>query len=220
MNRPRQVSDAQICEKAREVFVELGPQAPISAVAERLGVSSAALFKRFGSKEELMLSALSPPALTSLPWFAQLQKGPSAGNAAREQLRGLVLAIGQFMEVHVPQITCLATSGIPPARAATRHNAVPVPLQLQRGLAHFIGQLQVSKQMHEGNAMKMAFSLLGALHMRAFTMQFSVSPNAPETLEEFVDDLLTVLWAGFSPEPRCNASQICAHETSSIGGDE
>ena len=217
MNRPRQVSDAQICEKAREVFVEQGPQAPVSAVAERLGVSSAALFKRFGSKEELMLTALSPPDLSTLEWFSRLHSGPTDEATAKEQLQEHALSIGRFLEDHVPQITCLVTSGIPPHRAATRHNAIPAPFLVQVGLAGFIARLQAANQVQSGNSMHMATSLLGALHMRAFTLQFSESQKAPQPLENFVEELLTALWAGLSPTPRCPSSPQCDRQNPPTG---
>jgi AcrR family transcriptional regulator len=46
-------NDRLILEAAREVFVA-DPKAPISAVAERAGVGIGALYRRYGSKEELL----------------------------------------------------------------------------------------------------------------------------------------------------------------------
>ena len=46
-------NDARILEAARAVFVE-DPTAPISAVAARAGVGIGALYRRYGSKEELL----------------------------------------------------------------------------------------------------------------------------------------------------------------------
>jgi AcrR family transcriptional regulator len=46
-------NDGLILEAAREVFVA-DPKAPISAVAERAGVGIGALYRRYGSKEELL----------------------------------------------------------------------------------------------------------------------------------------------------------------------
>lgn len=51
MARPRSITDEEIHAVAREVFVEHGPVAPVSLIAERLGVSHAALFGRVGTKE-------------------------------------------------------------------------------------------------------------------------------------------------------------------------
>jgi AcrR family transcriptional regulator len=46
-------NDGLILEAAREVFVA-DPRAPISAVAERAGVGIGALYRRYGSKENLL----------------------------------------------------------------------------------------------------------------------------------------------------------------------
>src|SRR5919107_3972371 len=46
-------NDELIMDAAREVFVA-DPTAPIAAVAERAGVGISALYRRFGSKEDLL----------------------------------------------------------------------------------------------------------------------------------------------------------------------
>ncbi|MEZ6127616.1 MAG: TetR/AcrR family transcriptional regulator [Planctomycetaceae bacterium] len=60
MARPRTISDDQILQTARDCFLEHGPSVATDVIAERLGVSSQALFKRFHSKHELMLAAIAP----------------------------------------------------------------------------------------------------------------------------------------------------------------
>jgi AcrR family transcriptional regulator len=69
MARPQQVTDDEIVDVARAVFVERGPSASVSVIAERLGISAPAVFQRVGSKQALMKRALSsplPPAALSL----------------------------------------------------------------------------------------------------------------------------------------------------------
>jgi len=51
-----------ISAAAREVFLDQGPKAPVAMVAKKLGVSTATLFQRTGSKQQLMLMALQPEA--------------------------------------------------------------------------------------------------------------------------------------------------------------
>lgn len=47
-------NDQRVLEAAREVFAALGADAPVSAVAERAGVGMGSLYRRFGSKDELL----------------------------------------------------------------------------------------------------------------------------------------------------------------------
>ncbi|WP_436770856.1 TetR/AcrR family transcriptional regulator [Yinghuangia sp. YIM S09857] len=47
-------NDLRLLAAAREVFTTLGADAPVSAVAERAGVGIATLYRRYGTKEELL----------------------------------------------------------------------------------------------------------------------------------------------------------------------
>jgi AcrR family transcriptional regulator len=47
-------NDLAVLEAARDIFTELGANAPISAVAERAGVGMGTLYRRYGSKTELL----------------------------------------------------------------------------------------------------------------------------------------------------------------------
>ncbi|HIK90782.1 MAG TPA: TetR/AcrR family transcriptional regulator, partial [Planctomycetes bacterium] len=60
MARPRTISDDQILQTARECFLQHGPSVATDVIADQLGVSPQALFKRFHSKQDLMLAAIAP----------------------------------------------------------------------------------------------------------------------------------------------------------------
>jgi AcrR family transcriptional regulator len=47
-------NDQRILAAARAVFVEMGPEAPVSVIAERAGVGMGTLYRRYPSKEDLM----------------------------------------------------------------------------------------------------------------------------------------------------------------------
>jgi AcrR family transcriptional regulator len=47
-------NDLAVLEAARDIFTALGADAPISAVAERAGVGMGTLYRRYGSKTELL----------------------------------------------------------------------------------------------------------------------------------------------------------------------
>ncbi|WP_223874695.1 TetR/AcrR family transcriptional regulator [Salinispora oceanensis] len=47
-------NDRRVLEAAREVFTTQGSDAPIAAVAERAGLGIGSLYRRYGSKEELL----------------------------------------------------------------------------------------------------------------------------------------------------------------------
>ncbi len=47
-------NDLAVLEAARDVFIAMGADAPIAAVAERAGVGMGTLYRRYGSKTELL----------------------------------------------------------------------------------------------------------------------------------------------------------------------
>src|ERR1700758_5294921 len=47
-------NDVAVLEAARDVFTALGADAPIAAVADRAGVGMGTLYRRYGSKTELL----------------------------------------------------------------------------------------------------------------------------------------------------------------------
>lgn len=47
-------NDVLVLDAARAVFAEQGPDAPVSAIAERAGVGIGTLYRRYGSKEQLL----------------------------------------------------------------------------------------------------------------------------------------------------------------------
>lgn len=60
MTRPRTVTDQAILDAARHCAMERGPAVSLDVIAERVGVTSPALLKRFGSRQDLMIAALRP----------------------------------------------------------------------------------------------------------------------------------------------------------------
>lgn len=51
-------NDERLLTAAREVFLELGPEAPVSVIAERAGIGMGSLYRRYPAKEDLMRELL------------------------------------------------------------------------------------------------------------------------------------------------------------------
>ena len=100
MARPQRVSETQILEAARQTFLEHGAKAPLSTIAKRLGVSTAALLHRTGSKEALLRRSLAPPLSGVL---ASLRAGPKKGSE-RSQLERLLLELNEFLSQAIPSL--------------------------------------------------------------------------------------------------------------------
>lgn len=108
--RPRSFTDEELLDAARRIFLEHGPGASTSLIAQELGVSQPALFRRVRTKQELMLRSLMP---RELPWLAELQRGPDA-RPVPVQLDELSRKIDAFLIEQMPCISVLSAAGIRP----------------------------------------------------------------------------------------------------------
>lgn len=167
-------------EAARATFLELGAGAPLSAIAGKLGVSSAALIHRTGTKEALLARSLAPP-LTGV--LGTLRAGPRPGRA-RTQLRKLLLELTEFLSSQLPNLVVLRFSGVP-----MKSPEVPPTVALRAGLTAWLSKLPTAV-----SAEATAESLLGALEARVFNRYLGGPAFAPgddaKYLERLVDAFL------------------------------
>lgn len=195
MSRPRQVSDEQILTAARECFLELGPQAPTSAIAERLGVSQAALFKRFGSKETLLLRSLAPPEKPA--WVDLCELGPD-DRPFDEQLIEIALAIARFFGEVIPCLAVLRASSSPDhIEALMGEHKVPPPVRGTEALVLFLRRAQKSGHLRQDlDARVFVSALLGSLMHRAFLSYVGAGLIEMPGIEDHVRGVVPLLLHG------------------------
>ena len=162
--RPQKHSDEVILRTARECFVELGPAVPTGVIAERLGVTQPSLFRRFGSKRELMIAALCPTG--SPRWLLELQSGPTAAPFA-EQLRAVALGLTRFFAEIAPRLVALRASGIPPAEVFAAYDEPP-PLAALNGVTHWLERCQKRGLIVCSECRETAAAFLGAFQFPTF----------------------------------------------------
>ena len=134
MARPRQTTDNAILTIARTCFLEHGPSVSTTVIAEAAGVSQATLFKRFGTKDDLLLKALAPAS--DVPWLALVQAGPD-DRPAREQLVEIAHSIFVFFQHLIPNLAVLKSAGFSPKDLLARYEEPP-PLRGRRLLAGWL----------------------------------------------------------------------------------
>jgi len=181
MGRPRTVSDTEILKAARDVFVEHGPQAPVSLIAERLGVSHAALFERVGTKEELLLSALHPGAP---PGVERLGAKPPAGRA-RDTLVEVLKELMTFFRHVLPNLIVLRAAGHSMADLPPQAEAPP-PVALRRSLARWLERASASGALPPLRSWAVAEGLLGAIEAHCFNGYLGGTAFAPGNDDAFV----------------------------------
>lgn len=195
MARPRQVSDADILSIARATFLEHGPHTSMHTIAQQLGVSEAALFKRFHTKQDLMVAALAMPAPA---YLATLEAGPD-DRPIRDQLLDLAGQMGAFFDQSFPCLSALRASGIDPTPALhAAHADEPPPLRTHRA---FVGWLRIAVdqgRVRPVDVRSVATLMMGALHSHAFLGHFLGAEVG--TTPEHVRVLVDVMWSGIRPE--------------------
>ncbi|MBN1239353.1 MAG: TetR/AcrR family transcriptional regulator [Gammaproteobacteria bacterium] len=187
MSRPKEVTDAQIIEAARRVFLARGAQAPIAAVANELGVSSTALHLRMGSKKALLLKALCP---TDPPVLRQLAENPADTTPLDRQLRDILLQLQGWAEAEIPATFTLYSIGLMPEPGDEIENSQPA--RLRRALTGWlrraarVGQLACPPRVA-------ADILLGVLEARALHAFISRQPISARESRVFVKELVATV---------------------------
>lgn len=193
--RPRQFSDEELLETARSCFLEHGPGISTSAIAERLGVSQAALFKRFKTKQELMVAALITNHRPD--WVDRVEAGPDE-RPVPEQLREALEGIDRFFVQMLPCISMARAAGIEP-EAIIRTHEVPPPVLAHRTLTAWFRRLHAVGRAVVPNPQSTAMAMLGAIHARHM-LRHVLGEHAPQTEPEFLQNLVDVFWDGVAPK--------------------
>jgi len=209
MTRPRTVSDEAILAAARSCAVERGPAVPLDVIANRVGLTSPALLKRFGTRQELMIAALRP--IDPPAWVAELADGPDDRPLA-VQLRELIDRILHFFSSEMPCLTALSESGFPVEHIFDRAQTPP-PIRSIRALAQWLARAAerglVDQGAVEGNDFEsVAAGLLGALHGRVFLSDFLGATYWRRSRDEYVADIARIYTRALSPVSRSQQLEL------------
>jgi AcrR family transcriptional regulator len=192
--RPRQFSDEALMEVARRCFLEHGPNVSTKTIAAQLGVSPPALFRRVGSKGELMRRALAipnPPA-----WVLRLEAGPTDA-PVHDQLLSLGRDISAFFVKMMPAIATLRAAGISPTDVF-RDVEVPPPIRAARAFAAWFQTLADQGRIEVADPEATGVAFLGALQSRHMA-QHLLGNMYPDGGPHFVERTCDVFARGIAP---------------------
>jgi AcrR family transcriptional regulator len=191
MGRRRQVSDRQITEAAREVFLDRGPKAPVAMVAKKLGVSTATLFQRTGSKQQLMRMALQPEVTA----ITDLDRGVRSDVPVRDQLARILFEINDYLGTVI-----LGSMTLRAARVEAELTE-PTPYTLRRLLTQWLEEAAGTGALRAVDAETSADVLIGALesrHIHAYMRQERLSSKQHR---EFIRAMLGVVFPDVAARP-------------------
>lgn len=198
MGRPKLIEDAELLAIAKRVFRDVGPTAKTIDVAKAAGISEAAIFKRFKTKDALFFAALSA-GTANLEALAAL-------DPASHTPRSYLAAFGALAQRHfresLPSILTLAAHpkqgyGEPLMREIHRHNRAG---EMSAILVLRLRDWQERGAIGPGNVVHFAHLFLLAIHSKAFVDVLSGdddSPARPRDMDTFVE----ALWTGLAPLP-------------------
>ncbi len=192
MARPRTITDDQILETARHCFLEHGPGVSTDVIAAELGVSSQALFKRFHSKQELMVASIAP--CTQAPWIPLVESGPDE-RPVEEQLHEILSEIAVFFVDIARRINVLRFSGLDPKELFSRFDEPP-PLVDIRVLADWFQRAASAGLIRKVDNEATAMLVLTSLHGPEMLSDMLGHRPTKHTQAEYVDFLVNLLTQG------------------------
>ena len=194
MARPRQITDEQILSTMRASVLERGAGVSLDVVAERLGVTSPALLKRFGTRLELMLQALQPP--DAPPWMADFDAGPD-DRPLEVQLSEHFNRLWKFFEGVIPCVSALRESGVPHEKIFEgKRNA---PVHGIRAISKWLEKARDAGLIEAQAPESVATAILGAIQTRAFTAHVAKVQYSTRSNREYLDDLVQLFTRALAP---------------------
>lgn len=191
--KSRSFSDEDILLVARRCFLEQGPAVSTTTIAAQVGLSQAALFKRFATKRELMIRALHN---AEPQWLADLTHGPD-DRPVPEQMRDLLQALSEFFDELLPCMSVLSAAGITKCELF-KGCAEPPPVRAHRCLAAWFRRLHDSGRIYAPDPLPLAAAFTGSVSTRGF-MGHVMGEGAPGFGDDYLDRVIELFWRGIAP---------------------
>lgn len=194
MARPRLFTDDEILAATQSCIFEFGPGVSTTTIAERAGTSQAVLFKRFGTKEKLIISALRQPMQRN-PVGDLLREGPHDA-PIRTQLIGLGVTMIEMMRRVVPCLAMLHAAGL----GTDAENALDdsPAIRVRSLLVDWFQQALDDGRIRGVNPHIIAVGFLGMLHERPFRETIVRDTDLTCTDEEYVTQVVDSLLFGIA----------------------
>ena len=157
--RPKQFTDEELLLTAKEIFINHGPSASIQCIADSLGVSQAAIFKRYKTKNELLLAIMKDVHKSS--WINDLKKGPTDENL-EQQLNGILESIKKFLDENEPIINMIKFSNVK-KEELMKIFPEPPPVVAIKELSKWLTKAQKKGLCKFDDAQVVAITILGSI---------------------------------------------------------
>ncbi len=193
MARPRSITDEAILEATRRCLLEEGANVSTTRIAESVGISQATLFQRFGTKENLLIAAVTPG--DGMRRLFELYVGGPDARSIHVQLCEIGRALAALFEDRFPLFEALQSVGITHEQMFAGMEPPP-PVQGHRALVAWLDRAQAAGHLNSVDTSVFAAAFAGAIHGRSFMDRLSGEAMLTHSLEDFLDLLVRLLLQG------------------------
>lgn len=194
--RPRSFTDEELLDAARRVFLEHGPGASTSLIAQELGVSQPALFRRVRTKQELMMRSLIP---RELPWVEEIERGPDA-RPVPVQLAEMAHKIDAFMIEQMPCISVLSAAGIRPETFVKTEGQAWPGRRAHQAMLGWFTELAKQGRIVAPSPRATATAFQSSLQVPHF-MKHALGSLAPDLGNDYRERVVELFWRAIAPRP-------------------
>ena len=196
MPRPKTITDEQLLDAARKVFLSKGYSGSTVHIAREAGVSEGTLFKRFPTKVALFRAALGLPACQALDGLHE--------RAGQMEVRENVAFVGRgllsFVRELIPRVMAMASAGaMTNMQAHLRDEGSPIRTILI-GLRDYFSLEMDAGRIATRDPMVLAQTVIGTLYNHAFLETMGINTEQHRHDEAFLQEWIAILWGGIAPE--------------------
>lgn len=194
MARTPRITNQQILDAARDIFLQQGFGASTLEIAERAGISEASIFKRFSTKEELFFASMGIPEKS--PWVQKLDVLVGTGDL-KQNLIQLCLQILELNRQVVPRLMMLRSRGNAIPEMINKLNSRPS--RDLKTFTNFLAREIEQGRLRPSDPQTVAMILLGSLMNYVFLEQMHPAGDIPRDETIFIQHLVEIVWQGIAP---------------------
>jgi len=201
MARPTTISTERILEVARRLFLERGFKATTAEVAREAGVAEGSLFKRWKTKQELFLSAMSAGDEDPV-WIQTLINNAGKGDLV-EHLTSAAMQAVDFFRNLMPIMMMSWSNPIGATPGLPSHLCQPnsKPVQVIKKLAGFFDGEMRRGRMARRDPEVVARMFVGVMvHFVFLELVTKSHQELPLPQELFARGIVNMIWNGTRPD--------------------
>jgi AcrR family transcriptional regulator len=199
MGRPPKISNEAILDAARQVFWDHGMEASTANIAQKAGISEAAIFKRFSTKQDLFMAAIgidSHPA-----WVKILEKGQPRQDF-KVELTEIMHEMLAFYQDMTPRVLMMMA----PLALLRSKQFVPPPIRDYQLISKFLDHAIALGYVRDCDTRMIAHLIVGTVNhytiSKTLTDKHKLAELPPEMKmneQEFIEGLIENIWCLITP---------------------